>query len=320
METGQLLILMGAVMILQGIVIAFQRWRIRELGMELTDCRNQYRRCSETCRKLRAKSSLSSLLLVCLIGSTAMAQSEPAHRTDKDSTQTVGSIVTNGQLQNRDFTLLLIHAGDQLSGQFLGMLSQPKSAQLKQWTDALYVRPMHANEPFIRDHHSDLLQKHQGQFPIVAIVDTSGGVWWSEAGSRIPSTELTLAKELSDAYAATLRAARDSGRLGGNSNTAQRADWNAYQPFNPPMNVGPSQSRFLARGVGAPDPVVIPAVNMTTTGPNGPPVVAAGSGDETLILIGAMCVVCSLILAGGVVAGSTIVASAITDDEAAAAE
>lgn len=314
METGQLLKLMGAVMILQGIVIAFQRWRIRELGMELTDYMNQYRRCSETCRKLRAKFSLS-LLLVCLIGSTAMAQSEPVHRTDKDSTQTVGSIVTNGQLQNRDFTLLLIYAGDQLSGQFLGMLSQPKSAQLKQWTDALYLRPMHVNEPFVHEHHTDLLQKHQGQFPIVAIVDTTGGVWWSEAGGRIPSTELTLANELSAVYSATLRAARESGRLGGNSQSKQQRDWPAYDPF---MNVGPSQSRFLARGVAAPDPVVVPAIN-PTPGPTGTQVVSTGSGgDETLMLIGALCVVCSLILAGGVVAGSTIMASAITDDDAAA--
>lgn len=309
-QTMQLLGLMAAVMILQAIVIAFQRWRIRELGLELSDYMTRFSVCAETCRKLRHRSKILAVISLVLCSSTAMSQNltEPAYRIDKDPT--VGSIVTNGQLENRDFTLLLIHNGDQFSSQILGMVTRPQSAQLKRWTDALQVRPMHVNEPFVGQHHSDLLQKHQNQFPIVAVVDNAGGVWWSAAGNQIPTTELTLCKQISEAYAATLRAARESAPAPIPAAKQQSLDWQFNGPADTP------QSRFLDRGVSAPDPIALPSVVSPGPVPIGH---AAAGGDETLILIGALCVVCSLILAGGVVAGSAIMANAMTDDDAEAA-
>ncbi len=234
------------------------------------------------------------LVLGCLFATTAEAQQAQ-------------SIVTNGQLQNRDFTLLVIHGNDQASGQVLNMLTRPQTEQMQRWALGLNIRPMQIGESFVQSHHQVLVQKHQGQLPIVALVDPTGGVWWSAAGGQIPLREPDLIKQLSDVYQQTLIAAQQSPPPARSNQTvrAQSFDYPAFPP----------QSRFIDRGVAAPDPIRVPSVNVNTS--SQPPLhpQQATVADETFLLIGVLCVVCSLILAAAPVIGSTIIASAMTDED-----
>lgn len=284
------------------------RLRMTEKSCELE--RQRKRRYCDEINNLRASllkfqrdigKLLVALTVICCLGSTAAAQ--------------VQSIVSNGQLQNRDFTLLLIHGNDQTSGQVLSMFAHPQSARLQEWSQGLHLRPMHVSEPFVAQHHQDLLHKHQNQLPIVALVDQSGGVWWSAAGGQIPTTEPETVRQLADAYAGTLAAfakspppQRPMEQPAGGTRQPARA-----QSIDFPAT--PAASRFIDRGVMAPDPIRI------LSGPSGytdaqPPIhpQPASEFDSSLLLVGALCVVCSLILAASPVIGSAIIAGALTDN------
>jgi hypothetical protein len=225
--------------------------------------------------------------------------------------QSVQSIVSNGQLQNRDFTLLLIHGNDQVSGQVVGMMTAPRTDHMRQWVNGLHLRAMNVSEPFV-EHHRDLLQKHQAQLPIVALVDPTGGVWWSAAAGQIPLSEADLVTQLAGAYYDTLKAAGQSQQVQqaapAQLNQPARAQSMDFPSF-------PAQSRFLDRGVAAPDPIRIPSVNVTTNTQQPLHPQQPGGDDSTLLLIGVLCVVCSLILAAAPVIGSTIIANAMTDEQ-----
>lgn len=221
--------------------------------------------------------------------------------------QSVQSIVSNGQLQNRDFTLLLIHGNDQVSSQIVGMMTAPRTDHMRQWVNGLHLRAMNVSEPFV-EHHRDLLQKHQNQLPIVALVDPTGGVWWSAAAGQIPLSEADLVTQLAGAYYDTLKAAGNQQAAPAQLNQPARAQSMDFPSF-------PAQSRFLDRGVAAPDPIRIPSVNVTTNTQQPLHPQQPGGDDSTLLLIGVLCVVCSLILAAAPVIGSTIIANAMTDEQ-----
>lgn len=285
-----------------GWTIIKQMRRIHLLERELKDLKRETN--GLRANFVKAKESLSRIIpavLACLLfASAANAQ-----------VQSVQSIVSNGQLQNRDLTLLLIHGNDQVSSQVLGMMTAPRTDHMRQWVEGLYLRSMHVSEPFVK-HHEDLLQKHQNQLPIVAMVDPTGGVWWSAAAGQIPLSEADLVTQLAGAYYDTLKAA-------GRSQQAQQA---APAQLNQPARAQsmdfpsfPPQSRFLDRGVMAPDPIRIPSVNVTTNTQQPLHPQQPGGDDSTLLLIGVLCVVCSLILAAAPVIGSTIIANAMTDEQ-----
>ncbi|MFO0943577.1 MAG: hypothetical protein U0930_22810 [Pirellulales bacterium] len=294
--------LMNVVLIVLCLITHLLTWRtIRNLKDQLTEAkskaqslRNQNTRIRQLIDKATQEwPAKMVLVLSCLFSTTASAQQ-------------VQSIVSNGQLQNRDFTLLVIHNNDQASGQVLNMLTRPQTEQMQRWAQGLNIRPMQIGESFVQQHHQDLVQKHQGQLPIVALVDPTGGVWWSAAGGQIPLREQDLIKQLSDVYQQTLIAAQQSP-LPAQTNQTVRAQSFDYPAF-------PPQSRFIDRGVAAPDPIRVPSVNVNTT--SQPPLHPQQPvADETFLLIGVLCVVCSLILAAAPVIGSTIIASAMTDED-----
>ncbi len=98
------------------------------------------------------------------------------------------SIVTNGQLtEEHPFHVLIIHNSDPQAARIAQMVRQP-TGEMRSWANSVDMRLMHSSEPFVAQHHSDLIAKHQNQTPIVALVDRSGGVWWSVAGSEYPPT------------------------------------------------------------------------------------------------------------------------------------
>ncbi len=174
---------------------------------------------------------------------------------------------------------------------------------------------MHSSEPFVAQHHSDLIVKHQNQTPIVALVDRSGGVWWSVAGSEIPTNERSLASTLSTAYSATLKAASEPPQP---SYPSPGYPSNLRPPVQPAQAYAmPAQrdsgSYFLERsGVSAPDPVRLPALNANST--HAIRTTVAADASSALAIIAAVAIACSIILAAGPVIGSNVIAHAITED------
>lgn len=124
---------------------------------------------------------------------------------------TAGGIVTNAsndQLVSRRFHLMII--GDR-DGAIYQRVGQPRTPQLAAFLQGCEIRTFAANDPFVLEHHRDLLQKHP-QLPILALVEgrsvrsDGGAVWWSAGGNQIPATEPDLASTMAYWYSETILA------------------------------------------------------------------------------------------------------------------
>jgi hypothetical protein len=153
----------------------------------------------------------------------------------------VSRVVTNGELQpERAFHLLVMHDVSPASGRVVAMLQQPRS-DMQTWAQNLDVKLLNCEQPqdliVAKSHHGDLLAKHRNQLPIVAMVDGTGGVWWSAASADVPRTESEMAGKLMTAYQATIEAANEAGLNP------------PIKPANRPAQAGPTidGSYFLRR-------------------------------------------------------------------------
>lgn len=143
------------------------------------------------------------LMLVCMLPSMAAAQ--------------VAKVVTNGELDpERAFHFVVLHDRSATSAAVLQMVRQPRTQAMQQWALNCDLRAFNCDEPedltVAKSHHQYLLSKHQNQLPILALVDGTGGVWWSGAGRDLPRTEQELAGVLAEYYSATINAAQASGQ------------------------------------------------------------------------------------------------------------
>ncbi len=236
------------------------------------------------------------------------------------------SVVTNGELTaGKEFHLLLIHDGGQLSQHIAAMLTLPRS-QMVEWVRMSNVRLMHVNEPQAMEHHADLLQKHQGQMPILALVqqtddDGRGAVWCSVAGQQTPTDEASMAGWLARYFQATGKAAMQANQLAvvADPRVLQQEMQNASR-----FDRGPGGSYFMPRN-SAPEPY-------TPTGGGRRPFfnpqldvsvpdtlnTAVGLNPETrltLIFVGVLAIVCCLLLGASPIISAVIIGHALTDDD-----
>jgi hypothetical protein len=233
------------------------------------------------------------------------------------------SVVTNGELTaGKEFHLLLIHDGGSLSVQVAGMLNAPRGP-LVDWVRACNVRIMAQSEPQVMENHADLMQKHQGQMPILAMVqqtddDGRGAVWCSVAGNQVPTNEQGLASWLGTYYHATLAASNRT-----NQSPAVATNRNLQQSMPYGNNGG---SYFMPRGTGAPDPyvpgggrrpLISPNVNVDVQVPDALNTSLSVNRDtqSTLIVLGCFLIVCCLILGGSMIISAVSVSNAITNDD-----
>jgi hypothetical protein len=246
------------------------------------------------------------MMLAMLLASSAIAQPKQQ------------SVVTNGELTaGKEFHLLLIHDGGSLSIQVATMLNAPRGP-LVDWVRACNVRIMAQSEPQVMENHADLMQKHQGQMPILAMVqqtddDGRGAVWCSVAGNQIPTTEQGLASWLGTYYHATFAAASKANYVYPKDLQAKNAGYGGG-------------SYFMPRGTGAPDPyvpsggrrpLISPNVNVDVQVPDALNTSLSVNRDtqSTLIVLGCFLIVCCLILGGSWIISAVSIANAITNDD-----
>jgi len=257
------------------------------------------------------------ILLVALlmtVGRSAVAIETPSQKQQ--------SVVTNGELTaGKEFHLLLIHDGGQLSIQVAGMLSQPRGP-LVDWVRSSNVRLMYATEPQVMEHHADLMQKHQGQMPILAMIqqtadDGRGAVWCSAAGAQIPTTELAMASWLATYYQATLNASQRANQLPTVAGPRVVQQSNLQQRM--PTNNGGGGSYFMPRG-GAPGPYQpggqMPRsqvdVQINSGEPQSDPMTAEA---QMMIFAAVLAIVCCVLLGASPIISAVIIGHAITDDD-----
>jgi hypothetical protein len=160
----------------------------------------------------------------------------------------VSRVVTNGELEpERAFHCLVMHDQSNASAAVVTMLRQPRSQAMQQWMANCDLKLLDLNKPenllVAKSHHQDLLAKHRNELPIVALVDGTGGVWWSESGTRVASmSEAAIASAFTEAYAATIRAAQASGQ-----EPPVRAD---NRPAQSPLMPSPSMQYDRVPGSG----------------------------------------------------------------------
>lgn len=220
------------------------------------------------------------------------------------------SIVTNGELTpERQFHMLIIHDNNAAAGQLLQMVQRPQSKEMQSWAAAIEVRPMAANESFVTEHHEDLVQKWQGQLPIIALVDRTGGVWWSAGAGQIPSAEKQLATVLNTAYSKTLEAARQS-QSGPILPPAVQSSPLANQRVSNPSG----GSYFLQRGgVSAPEGYrSYPVTNYQVSSNDLSDTV--DSNTLPYVICGVL-ILCTCLLAASPVISAMIIGAAITEDD-----
>ena len=226
-------------------------------------------------------------------------------------------VVTNGELTpERPFRLLVAYDGSTESARVVQMVRQP-GQYMQGWSQGMDIAIMDVRDQraltVLQEQHSDLLQKHQYQLPIVALVDRTGGVWWSAAGSQIPTNERTFASTLGTYYAATLEAARAAGTNPPVSNENRPA---LQQPNQKPVTSGGSY--FLDRFQNSPARenrgglmrgglIDVPDKINTSVG-------LEGDTMKTVFGVGIIAIICCLIMAAGRVFAAQINANAITDD------
>jgi hypothetical protein len=234
-------------------------------------------------------------------------------------------IVTNGDLTpSAQFHLLLIYqSADTVTNKLSLILTQPQS-QMRTWAETCNVRMMHAQESAATEHHADLLQKHGGQFPILALIEHTqngkGAVWCSASGQQIPTSESGLASWLGRYYTANLEAAQQAGvRPTVTQNPLPMPVQDSLQ--NSQGKVQNEGSYFMPRNQ-APEPVRLPSLRRPLINPQVDVAMpdaletSVGLQDGAMMGIGAavVAIVCSMILAYGRTQAAQIHANAITDD------
>lgn len=227
-----------------------------------------------------------------------------------------GGIVTNterGDLSAKAFHLMIV--GDD-SGTVAARFYRPQSAQLSAFMQGCEIRRFEAGDPFVREHHSDLMRKH-AELPIVAMVDRSGGVWWSAGGREIPASEQELASTMAYYYSETMTAKAKAG--GGGSGLRPVLNRENYsQPLlNPALNSGGPQP---FRPDGGRRPFFNPQVDIDHN-VNIPPNLSGsvqGSLDQDTRRLGyfggAVAIVCAIILGIALVLHGGMLGNAMTDD------
>jgi hypothetical protein len=221
-------------------------------------------------------------------------------------------VVTNGDLgSHKDFELLVI--GD--NGGLLQMVARPQTLELRTWVDRCEVIPMSDRDPRCVEHHQDLLRKHP-EFPILALKEKGGAVWWSAGGSQIPQGEVAIAQTL-NAYAQATEAARrrappqqpvQTKNLSLNQNYVDPGSYylprTGPQPFRPDNN---SRRPLINPQVDVNVPQTLPQLDVE------------GSVDQdtrrALYAIGGFFLLGMMVLGFAIVFGSSILANAVTDDE-----
>jgi hypothetical protein len=237
------------------------------------------------------------------------------------------TVVTNGELTpGKEFHLLLIHDGGQYSQHVASMLTQPR-AQMIDWVRASNVRLMHFDEPQAIDHHADLLQKHQGQMPILAFIqqtadDGRGAVWCSAAGNQIASDESSLASWLGRYYQATGEAAMRSNQLAvvaGPRNLQAMQNGATFAERKATHG-----SYFMPRSNGAPPafqpdggrrPLINPQLDVAVPDTLNTAVGLNSETRMTLIFVAVLAIVCCLLLGASPIISAVIIGHAITDDD-----
>ena len=234
------------------------------------------------------------------------------------------SVVTNGELtQGKDFHLLLIHDGGQYSQHVAAMLTMPR-AQMIDWVRASNVRLMHVDEPQAMEHHADLLQKHEGQMPILAFIqqtadDGRGAVWCSAAGNQIAAEESSMASWLGRYYQATGEAAMRSNQL-----AVVAGPRNLQQEMQSGPNKATNGSYFMPRSNGAPPayqpgggrrPFINPQLDVAVPDTLNTAVGLNPDTQKTLIFIGVLAIVCCLLLGASPIISAVIIGHALTDDD-----
>jgi hypothetical protein len=230
------------------------------------------------------------------------------------------SVVTNGELTpGKEFHLLLIHDGGQYSQHVASMLTVPR-AQMIDWVRASNVRLMHVDEPQAMEHHADLLQKHQGQMPILAFIqqtadDGRGAVWCSAAGKQIASDESSLASWLGRYYAATGEAAMRSNQLavvaGPRNLEMQRTTDQSGSYFMPRSNGAPP----AFQPGGGRRPLINPQLDVAVPDTLNTAVGLNSETRMTLIFVAVLAIVCCLLLGASPIISAVIIGHAITDDD-----
>ena len=229
------------------------------------------------------------------------------------------TVVTNGELTpGKEFHLLLIHDGTQFSQHVASMLTMPR-AQMVNWVQSSNVRLMHVDEPQVAEHHQDLVEKHQGQLPILAFIqqtadDGRGAVWCSAAGGQIATDEYAMASWLGRYYQATANAAVQSNQLAV-----------VAGPRNLEMQGNRADSYFLPRSNGAPPayqpggggrrPFINPQLDVAVPDTLNTAVGLNPDTQKTLIFIGVLAIVCCLLLGASPIISAVIIGHAITDDD-----
>ena len=230
------------------------------------------------------------------------------------------TVVTNGELTpGKEFHLLLIHDGSQFSQHVASMLTSPR-AHMVNWVHAANVRLMHMDEPQVTEHHQDLIEKHQGQLPILAFIQQTadhgrGAVWCSAAGGQIATDESSLASWLGRYYQATANAAVQSNQL------AVAGPRNLQEM----QNKQTGGSYFMPRSNGAPPayqpggggrrPFINPQLDVAVPDTLNTAVGLNSDTQKTLIFIGVLAIVCCLLLGASPIISAVIIGHAITDDD-----
>lgn len=251
-------------------------------------------------------------------------QGIPPAKSAWESGSKAARVVTNGDLTpERPFTLMVAYDGSAEGARIVQMVKQP-GQYMQSWSQGMDLQVMDVRDQraltVLQEQHSDLLEKHQYQMPIVALVDRTGGVWWSAAGRQIPTDEQTFASTLGKYYAATLEAARTAGInppvAPVNSPAVQRSnplnngnggsyflERNQTSPYSSPyVREGGRDNRILRGGL-----IDVPDKINTSVG-------LEGDTMRTVIGIGIVAIVCCLIAAAGRIFAAQISANAITDD------
>jgi hypothetical protein len=242
----------------------------------------------------------------------------PSAKSAWEPGQKAARVVTNGELTpERPFRLLVAYDGSTESARVVQMIRQP-GQYMQSWSqgvDMQFVDTRDRRELMVLlEHHGYLLEKHNNTMPLVALVDRTGGVWWSAAGRQIPTDEKTFASTLGTYYAATLEAARAAGT---NPPVTTETRPVLQHPNQPPVSNGGSY--FLDRFQNSPSVrenrgglmrgglIDVPDKINTSVG-------LEGDTMKTVFGVGIIAIICCLIVAAGRVFAAQINANAITDD------